>query len=106
MQAGWLDDITNWLREQILKVWDAFVRFLGDLLVDAAEACLEVAALAVESLPVPEFLSQYSLNALLGQAGPTIGWLVTTFRIGECLAIIGLGYSFRRLRKLFTLGLW
>lgn len=106
MQAGWLDDITNWFREQLIAMFQALVAFFTDLIVDAIEAALDLVATAIESLPVPDFVNQYSLNGLLAEAGPTIGWLISTFRIGECLAVISLGYTFRRMRKLFTLGVW
>ena len=34
---GWLTDLTNWLKEQLAALWDAFEEFLGDLIVDWAE---------------------------------------------------------------------
>lgn len=102
----WLTDLTNWLRDQLQSLWDAFVAFLGDLVVTAIEAVCDLFATAVEAIPVPDFMTQYSLDSLLGQAGSTIAWIVSTFRVGEGLAIIGAGFAFRLIRKLFTLGQW
>lgn len=106
LYAGWLDDLTNWFKDQFKALWDAFVAFMGDLIVQAIESVCDFFATAIESIPVPDFITQYSLDSLLGQAGPTIGWLVSTFKIGQCLTIIAAGVTFRLLRKLFTLGQW
>lgn len=105
-QAGWLQDATNWLRDQFKAVWDAFIAFMGDLVLTCVEAVCNFFATVIEAIPVPEWVTSYSLNGMLSQAGQEIAWLVGTFKIGECLSIIGLGYAFRLLRKLFTLGQW
>ena len=106
MQAGWLTDLTTWIAQQLKALWDAFVEFCGDLLIKAGETVCDFFATAVEAIPVPDFLTQYSLDGMLGQAGPVIAWLVGTFRIGECFAILAAGFAFRMLRKLLTLGQW
>lgn len=106
LQAGWLSDLTDWIKEAIESVWDAFVEFMGDLVVTAIEGVLSLFVVMINALPVPDFLTAYSLDGLLSQAGGTILWLVGTFRIGECLSIIAAGWAFRLLRKLFTLGQW
>lgn len=106
MRAGWLTDLTNWIRELIGKLWSAIEAFFNDLVVIAIEKLLDLIALAFEALPVPQFMTQYSIGALLGQAGPTVGWFVETFKIPECMAILAGGAVFKITRKIVTFGKW
>lgn len=103
---GWLTDLTNWLSEQIAAFWAALVAFFKDLLVSFVEVVCDFAATVIEAIPVPDFIQTYSLDVLLGNAGPSIAWAVGTFKIGEGLTLIAAGYAFRLLRKAFTLGQW
>lgn len=103
---GWLTDLTEWFRQQLQTLWDAIEEFFGDLVVKVIEAVCDFFATVVEAIPVPDWVTTYSLDTLLGAAGPTIGWLVATFKIGEGLGVLALGIAFRLLRKLFTLGQW
>lgn len=103
---GWLTDLTKWLGDQIKALWDAIEAFFNDLLVTAVEVCTQVALTIIEALPNPEFLTTYSLCNLLNMAGPDVGFFLQTFRIGEGLGVLALGYVFRLTRKLFTLGQW
>ena len=102
----WLDDLTNWFKDAFNSLWDALVEFFTDMIVMVMDAVLEFAALVIESIPVPAWLQQYSLDSLLGNAGPSIAWAISTFRIGEGLTIIAAAYAFRLLRKALTLGQW
>lgn len=103
---GWLSDLTDWLREQIIAFWTAIAEFFTDLVIVALDAVCDFFATVIESIPVPDWLTTYSLDGLLGNAGPTIAWIVGTFKIGEGLGVVALGVAFRLLRKLFTLGQW
>lgn len=105
-RAGWLDDLTNWIRGLIEKLWEAIEAFFTDLIIAAIEKMLELVALAFESLPVPSFMTQHSIGSLLGNAGPTVGWYVETFKISECLALIAAGAVFKVTRKIVTFGKW
>jgi hypothetical protein len=105
-RVGWLTDFTNWLLQAIHDVWDAFTVFLGDLVLIWFETQLSIVVAAVQLIPVPGFFQTYSLATLLGPAGPTIGWIMSTFRIGEGLSVIAAGYAFRLLRKFLTLFQW
>lgn len=104
--AGWLDEITNWLREQIQKFWDAIEGFFTDLVLIAIEKLLDLVATAFEQLPAPAFMAENSIGSLLGSAGPTVGWFVDTFRISECMSVIAAGFIFRISRKILTMGKW
>ena len=106
MRAGWLEDLTNWLRGLVQKLWDAIEAFFTDLIVLAIEKLLDLVATAFESLPVPEFITQHSIGSLLAGAGPTVGWLTQTFKISECMAFFAAAAVFRISRKILTFGKW
>lgn len=103
---AWLEEFTDWLAEQLRALWEAIETFFTDLLVGLVEVVLEVFAVIVELIPVPDFLTTYSLCNLLGLAGPEVGYFLQTFRIGEALGLVASGYGFRLLRKLVTAGQW
>lgn len=103
---NWLRDLTDWLRDQILAIWAAVVAFFERLVITLLEAVLELGALAIEAVPVPAFLGDYSIGQALGNAGPEVAWVVSTFRIGEGMAIISAAIVFRITRKLITFGRW
>ena len=103
---GWLTDLTNWIRQQLQALWDALEDFLGDLIVDWADQTFTMWLFVLDHIPLPDFLDGYSLCSLLGQAGPTVGWILNNFRVAEALGLIGAGYVFRLLRKLATLFQW
>lgn len=106
MRAGWLDDLTEWLWNLVAESFGALWELVVDALLYAVEVILDVGASIIEAIPVPEFLESMSLCALFSAAGPTVGWALQTFNVGESLGIIAGGYAFRLLRKLITLGQW
>jgi hypothetical protein len=103
---GWLTDLTNWMKEQLAALWDAFEDFMGDLIVDWADQTFAMWIIILSHTPMPDFLDQYSLCTLLNAAGPTVGYFLNVFRVGEGLGLIGAGYVFRLLRKILTLFQW
>lgn len=105
-QAGWLTDFTNWLLEAFKAIFREFMQFAVDLFFLWLANILDMWLFIIQQIPVPSFLTTYNLTSLLGPAGPTIAWLMTTLRIGEGLSIIGAGYAFRLTRKFVTLFQW
>ena len=103
---GWLTDLTQWLVEQLKKLFSNGVEMFQDLLLFFFERWLALVAVQWGMLPMPDFLQGYTLCTLLTQAGPTVGWALNTFRVGEALGLIAAGYSFRMVRKLITLFQW
>lgn len=103
---GWLNDLTNWLRSLAEAIWTALEALLQDLIVMWAHQVFAMYLFVLESLPMPDFLDQYSMCTLLNAAGPTVGFFLSTFRVGEGLGLIGAGYVFRLLRKIATLFQW
>lgn len=106
MTAGWLTDVTNWLKEQIVAVWNAFVEFMGDLFLTWFQHIVDVNLYALSLLPVPDFLNGQTLGGMLGQAGPTVLWLVDVFQIGPSMAAISAAMVFYVVRRFITLGIW
>lgn len=106
MSAGPLRDLTDWLQEQVQAIWDAFVEFIGDTLLNAVEMLLALFATLIEAIPMPEFVSQYGLGALLANLPPGVQWFLVQMKIPQGLAILAAGIAFRLLRKLITLGQW
>ncbi|MBD9368373.1 phage coat protein [Xanthomonas sp. XNM01] len=103
---GWLNDFTAWLLKQLKDLWENGVEFFEDLLLQGFENWLAMVYLQWSLIPAPDFLNGFTLCTLLTQAGPTVGWALNTFRVGEALGFIAAGYSFRMLRKLATLFQW
>lgn len=103
---GWLERLTNWLGEMVATVFGALVDLVKDFVLFAVRGVLDLVLAIVNAIPVPDFLSQYSICTLLANAGPTAAWAVGTFKIAECLSVLMLAVSFRLLRKLLTLFQW
>lgn len=57
-------------------------------------------------IPVPPFLTNYSMSSILGGTGSIVGFFMSELNIGPSLALIGAGYVFRLLRKFLTLFQW
>lgn len=102
----WLTALTNWLRETIEKVFSEFIEFLTDFLYTIMEFCSQAFLYILNSIPVPEFLQQFSICELVGNSGQVIAWLWGELNLDLCMGVLAAGYTFRILRKLFTLGQW
>lgn len=104
--AGWLSDFTNWLVGIIKAVWDAFVEVIGDFFLFIFHQSSLMVTMILELLPVPDFITGNDLQSLLGQAGPSIAWFITVFKVDAALAVIGVGSVFYIIRRVATLGIW
>lgn len=106
MQAGWLTDITQWLWDAIKDVWEAFVTFVGDLLVMWLEQSLGAILYVIDKLPLPDFMQGQSIGGMMGQAGNTALWFAQVFQIGPSLTMLGAAMIFYIVRRVLTLGIW
>lgn len=104
--TGWLSKLTGWFAYAIHQIFVALAALLHDLVPYLIGAVLDLVAFIVDQISPPDFLSQYSLNTLLGNAGPIVGFFVAQFKVGQALTLIGYGYGFRLLRKFLTLFQW
>lgn len=103
---GWLERLTNWFKEMLSALWEAFTTFMGDLLLSGLELVLDAFATAVEWIGVPDFMQEYSVGGALGHLPGGLQWMLVQFKIPEGLAVIALAWVFRLVRKLLTLGQW
>ncbi|MFQ6310390.1 phage coat protein [Lysobacter capsici] len=103
---GWLSKLTDWLRDQIIAFFHGLQLLLEAIFMFWVHQMASVWLTLLELLPVPDFLAGYSLCTLLSQTGPTVGWALNTFRIGEGLGLIAAAYAFRFTRKLLTFFQW
>lgn len=104
--TGWLSRITGWFAYAFNALFKAIAQFFKDLVTYALAVVLSVVAMAIASIPVPDWIASNSMGNLLGQAGPVAGFFMAKLQIPGGLALIGLGYAFRLLRKFLTLFQW
>ncbi|WP_369929324.1 hypothetical protein [Xanthomonas sp. NCPPB 2632] len=104
--GGFVSKLTGWASGAMSAGFSSLVALLKDIVVAIISAILSLFALVIAAIPVPDFLKQYSLGALLAAAGPDVGWFLTTLKIAQGLLTIGAGYAFRLLRKFLTLFQW
>jgi hypothetical protein len=103
---GWLTRLTDWFKDTFLTIFHAFQAFVHDQIIGCVHTCLDVALTVINAIPVPDFISSYSLGSLLSQTGPTMGWIMVTFKVPEAFGLLAAGWIFRLTRKLLTLGQW
>jgi hypothetical protein len=102
----WLTDFKNWLIGIIKKLWDAISGFYHDMALKLVKGFLDAVAELVKHIPVPQWMSDYSLGHLFSMLSPQLGYFVDRIGLGQGLTLIGLGYAFRILRKLMTALQW
>jgi hypothetical protein len=97
---------TNWLFELFRSVFVGLWDFVTDIFVSIADAVFVAIAAGINSIPAPGFLTDYSLGSLLARLPDYVLYFVGALNIGQCFAVVGAGFAFRMLRKIFTLGQW
>lgn len=104
--TGWLSKLTGWIANAIHQVFAAIAQLLKDLVTYIIATVLDLVADAISSITPPDFLTQYSMGTVLGQAGPIVAFFLTEFKVAQGLLLIASGYGFRLLRKFLTLFQW
>ena len=102
----WLASVTTWLISLVKAIWSDFVDFLNEFWIDIAETILDAIAATIAAIPSPAFLDSYSLSALFGDLPSSLLYFVGHLRLPEAFALIGMGFTFRMIRKLITLFQW
>ena len=98
---AWWNELKQWFQE----IWNSVVEFFTDLPIEALDGFLSALAGLIESISIPDFLSN-GLQPVFSAMGPEITFFVVQFRIAEGLALLGLAVLFRMTRKLLTLFQW
>lgn len=103
---GWLTKFTDWLKRQLVEFFNALIALIDDVMMLWIETSINNIAWVLDHIPPPQFMTEYSVSGLLGQAGPTVGWLVETMQIGPAMGVMGSAISFYIVRRFLTLGIW
>lgn len=104
--AGWLTDLTNWLKGVVTALFRAIKDFFLDFLELAVKTLVDGILLIVNAIPSPDFLGNVSICGFLNSAGPTVGWILGTFHIAEGVVMVTAALVFRMTRKALTLFQW
>lgn len=100
-----LNDFTTWLLELVKKVFLAVWDFLSDLFVSILSTVLDAFVALIVSIPLPGWLTG-GLAETFGAMDSGVIYIVTACGLPAALSIVGGGYAFRMLRKIFTLFQW
>jgi hypothetical protein len=100
IKQAWAD-LTQWF----IAIFNAVVDFFTDLPVLLLESFLDAILYLIQSIPVPDFLSN-GMSAFMAGIPSDIFYFLSMSGFDNALAVLGAGVSFRLLRKLFTLGQW
>lgn len=107
--VSWFTAVLAWFArifEWIGGIFVDFMNFILDLPLVILTGFLDGVIYLLNKLPVPEFLSQYSLQTLFNSLPDTVLYFVGLFGIPQAIGILGLGVAFRLTRKALTLGQW
>lgn len=97
----------KWLTLDFWKaLWTDFAEYMQDLPVIILKKFLEAVLKLLQSMPAPDFLSQYRLSDIMADAMPYIGYFLAQAGISNALALITSAVVFRLMRKAITLGRW
>lgn len=94
-------DFLLWL----VNLFDETIQFFTDLALLVLEGFLDAVATLIESIPVPQFLSN-GLAYYLTFIDPSILYFLDMSGFPAAIGLLGTGLIFRLSRKLFTLGQW
>lgn len=96
-----------WFGKLFTAIFQAMWDITMDLGIALLDAFLSAVAAVLVAVPAPSFLTQYSLQTLIGQLGPDILFFVGVLNLAQGLSMVGSAYAFRLfVRKLLTLGQW
>uniref|UniRef100_UPI000D3B87A1 hypothetical protein n=1 Tax=unclassified Variovorax TaxID=663243 RepID=UPI000D3B87A1 len=100
-----LKDFTEWLLKLIAKLFLAVWDFLSDVFISILDQVVSAFVTLIGSIPMPGWLTA-GLGGVFGSMDGGIIWLLSQCGVPAALAVIGGGYAFRMLRKIFTLFQW
>lgn len=107
--VSWFGAVLSWIArifEWLGGLFTDFMAFVLDLPLKVLQGFLDGVIYLLGKLPVPDFLTQYSLQTLFNSLPDTVLYFVGLFGIPQAIGILGLGVAFRLTRKALTLGQW
>ena len=102
----WLSSITTWLIALVKAIWSDFTDFLNEFWILIAETVLTAIASTIVAIPAPAFLDSFSMASLLSHLPSSLLYFLAYLQLPEAFALIGMGFTFRMVRKLITLFQW
>ncbi len=100
-----LEQFTSWLLGLLKQLFADLWEFISDALLGILDVIITAFVTLVSAIPVPDFLGT-GLGSVFAQLDSGVLWLVTQAGVPQGLAVLGLGYAFRLLRKFLTLFQW
>ena len=100
-----IDAALTWIGTLVQSLVTALFQMLSDVVVSICELFLNGVAAVMGAIPVPGFLDG-GLQLALNGIDPAVLYFLGRSGFGAALGILGAGFTFRMLRKLFTLGQW
>lgn len=100
-----LQQFTTWLLTLVREAFTALFSLIQDVFVWCCELLLNAILAGLQQIGVPSFMAGGLSSVFSGLSGGVI-WFCTQAGVPQALVIIGAGYGFRILRKIFTLGQW
>lgn len=101
-----LPDWFGWLGKFGVALFNAAKDLSSDFLLFSLENLLSAVSSLIGLLPVPEFLTAYTPQLLLGSMSGPVLYVLMKLGLPQTLSIIGAGFTFRLTRKLVTIGRW
>lgn len=101
-----ITDFAKWLFDLVKGFIEACVDFLKDLFIWALDGVLGAIGAIIAAIPVPDFLTQYSLGVLFNQMHPVLAFFGSQLHIAQGLGIVAAGFAFRMTRKVLTFFQW
>lgn len=96
----------SWLLSLFVKLLAGIWDLMTDLVISVLDLFLQALAALIVAIPAPSFLSSYKLQSLFTGFTGDILYFVGVFRVTEGIALLGLAFAFRMLRKVVTLFQW
>lgn len=100
-----LKQFTDWLAALVKSWFTALWDFAVDAVISIFGLFLTAMGTLLAAIPLPDWLSG-GLAAFWSALPPAMLYLLTAAGVPQALAIIGAGFGFRLLRKVFTLFQW
>ena len=101
-----MSDFVNWLLGLVKSLFLALWDLIADVFIAVFGWLLDIVAYIINHIPVPDFLSAYSIQILFQPIHPTILYFAQFFNFPMCFGLISAGVAFRLTRKFLTLFQW
>ena len=83
-----MDSIFNWFR----SLWSDLAAFIGRIFINILDMFMDGITAVLSLIPMPEFMTQYSIGLLMGPVEPYIGYFLQQSQVGTALQILGAAY--------------